>query len=424
MSNNAVEPFIARTERRTAHRFRPSEEMLRAALRQLVTRGALLLRFPSGREHYFGEPDAPPVRVTLNDDSAVRRLMANAELALGELYTEGLLSVASDDIDGLIALILQNLREHGFRTRTAPAGLRLLESPRREINGRKRAQRNVAHHYDISNDFYRLFLDEDLQYSCAYFEAGGETLEQAQEAKKALIAAKLCLREGLSVLDIGCGWGGLALHLARSHGVNVRGVTLSKAQLPLARMRNEAAGLSSNVEFALEDYRETVGAFDRIVSVGMFEHVGRGHYDEFFRKIAALLAEDGVALLHTIGRADGPGAASPWIDRYIFPGGYTPALSEILPAIERAGLYVTDIEVWRLHYAYTLRAWRERFEARLDDVRAMFDERFCRMWRFYLAVSEAAFRYGGHEVFQIQLSRRQNAVPLTRRYLDRSGGAA
>lgn len=347
--------------------------------------------------------------------------MANAELAFGELYVDGLIAIDGDDIDGLLALVLQNLRRHGFKTGATPPGMRLFEAPRREINDRKRAERNVAHHYDISNELYRVFLDEDLQYSCAYYETGAETLEEAQDAKKELIAAKLCLRPGLSLLDIGCGWGGLALHLARTRGVNVRGITLSQAQLPVARVRAQAQNLAAQAEFVLEDYRETEGAFDRIVSVGMFEHVGCGHYDEFFRQIASLLAEDGVALLHTIGRADGAGATSPWIDRYIFPGGYIPALSEIMPAVERAGLYVTDIEVWRLHYAYTLRAWRERFEARLDDVRAMFDERFCRMWRFYLAASEAAFRYGGHEVFQIQLARRQDAVPRTRRYLERAG---
>lgn len=400
--------------------FSPSEDLLAAALDQLIVRGALVVRFPSGRERRFGEAAAEAVCVVLEEASAVRRLLANPELALGELYVDGLLSVERDDIDGLLALMLQNLRDRGFRTRAAPAGMRLPETLQREFNGKRRAERNVAHHYDISNEFYRLFLDEDMQYSCAYFETAGDTLEQAQEAKKELIATKLCLRPGQSVLDIGCGWGGLALHLARTRGVRVRGVTLSKAQLPVARIRSEAQGLASQVEFALEDYRDTIGEFDRIVSVGMFEHVGRGHYDEYFRQIAALLAEDGVALLHTIGRADGPGATSPWIDRYIFPGGYAPALSEIMPAIERAGLYVTDIEVWRLHYALTLRAWRQRFEARIADVRAMFDERFCRMWRFYLAASEAAFHHGGHVVFQIQLARRQDAVPRTRRYLERA----
>jgi cyclopropane-fatty-acyl-phospholipid synthase len=398
--------------------FHPAEALLCAALDQLVAQGNLVITFPSGEQRHFGEEAGAPVVVAIEDASALGRLMTNAELALGELYVDGFITIAGDNIDGLLALILQNLRSHGFKTGAAPAGMRLFAAPGAKLNDRKRAERNVAHHYDISNELYRLFLDEDLQYSCAYFETGGETLEQAQEAKKELIAAKLCLRPGLSVLDIGCGWGGLALHLARTRGVRVRGITLSQAQLPVARVRAEAQGLASQTSFAFEDYRETNGAFDRIVSVGMFEHVGRSHYEEFFRKLASLLAEDGVALLHTIGRADGPGATSPWIDRYVFPGGYIPALSEVMPAIERAGLYVTDIEVWRLHYALTLRAWRERFEARLDDVRAMFDERFCRMWRFYLAASEAAFRYGGHEVFQIQLARRQDAVPRTRRYLE------
>lgn len=407
--------------RRQQRHFRPSETLLSAALDQLITRGRLVVTFPSGEQRQFGEDAGSAVIVAIKDASALSRLMANAELAFGELYVDGLIAIDGDDIDGLLALVLQNLRRHGFKTGATPPGMRLFEAPRREINDRKRAERNVAHHYDISNELYRVFLDEDLQYSCAYYETGAETLEEAQDAKKELIAAKLCLRPGLSLLDIGCGWGGLALHLARTRGVNVRGITLSQAQLPVARVRAQAQNLAAQAEFVLEDYRETEGAFDRIVSVGMFEHVGRGHYDEFFRQIASLLAEDGVALLHTIGRADGAGATSPWIDRYIFPGGYIPALSEIMPAVERVGLYVTDIEVWRLHYAYTLRAWRERFEARLDDVRAMFDERFCRMWRFYLAASEAAFRYGGHEVFQIQLARRQDAVPRTRRYLERAG---
>jgi cyclopropane-fatty-acyl-phospholipid synthase len=397
--------------------FRPSEQILAAMLDQLIERGALAVAFPSGRVRRFGQADAAPVSVALKDAGALKRLMANPELALGELYVEGLLAVEGDRIDALLAVVLQNLRDRGFRTRTAPAGLRLIEGPRREVNSRDRAERNVAHHYDISNEFYRLFLDDDMQYSCAYFEQAGDTLEAAQAAKKKLIARKLCLRPGLSVLDIGCGWGGLALHLTQVHDVRVRGITLSQAQLPVARMRANAQGLAERAKFALEDYRDTKGKFDRIVSVGMFEHVGGGHYDAFFRQVAALLAEDGVALLHTIGRADGPGATSPWIDRYIFPGGYTPALSEIMPAIERAGLYVTDVEVWRLHYALTLRAWRERFEARIDDVREMFDEQFCRMWRFYLAASEAAFRYGGHVVFQVQLARRQDAVPRTRSYL-------
>lgn len=403
--------------RKCAPGFSVSEELLSSALCQIVRRDALLVKFPSGRTRRFGAEGGDPVRVMIGDADAVRRLVANPELALGELYVEGLLTIEGDDVDALLALLLQNLRDCGFSTRTAPAGLRLAESPTLQVNGRRRAERNVAHHYDISNDFYQLFLDADQQYSCAYFQRAEDTLELAQQAKKELIAAKLLLRPDLSVLDVGCGWGGLALHLAMSRSVRVRGITLSRAQLEAATARAENAGLGSRVAFALEDYRSTTGQFDRIVSVGMFEHVGRPHYDEYFQMIAARLVEDGVALLHTIGRADGPGATNPWIAQHIFPGGYTPALSEMLPAIERAGLYVTDIEVWRLHYALTLRAWRQRFEANIAEVRAMFDERFCRMWRFYLAASEAAFRYGGHVVFQIQLARRQDVVPHTRRYL-------
>lgn len=421
MLDHAVEARPASRPIRGARRalsFNASEALLAAALDQIIHRGALLVRFPSGHERRFGSERDAPLSVTVWDASAVRRLVANPEFALGELYTEGLLTIQRDDIDGLLTLLLQNLRDNGFRTRAVPAGLRLAESLKREVNGYRRAQQNVEHHYDISSEFYRLFLGADMQYSCAYFERAGDRLEQAQEVKKQLIATKLCLQPDLAVLDVGSGWGGLALYLARTRGVRVRGITLSRAQLEVARARAESANLASCVEFAFEDYRRTMGRYDRIVSVGMFEHVGRAHYDEYFRTTAARLADDGVALLHTIGRADGPGETNPWINRRIFPGGYAPALSEILPAIERAGLYVTDIEVWRLHYALTLRAWRARFEAKLPEIRAMFDDRFCRMWRFYLAASEAAFRYGGHVVFQIQLTRRQDAVPCTRRYLE------
>ena len=397
--------------------FHAAEMVVSWGLRQLVKHGMLVVKFPSGRERHFGDEQGRCVSVAIKHVSSMRRLMANAELALGELYVDRLLTVEADDIDELITLLLQNLRDRGFRTRAAPGGLRLAEPPMREVNDKRRALRNVAHHYDISNAFYRLFLDDDMQYSCAYFETGAETLEEAQAAKMELIATKLVLQPELSVLDIGCGWGGLSLHLARSRNVRVRCITLSKEQLVAAQARADCEGLAGRVQFALEDYRNTKGQYDRIVSVGMFEHVGRGHYDEFFQIVAARLADDGVALLHTIGRADGPGATSAWIDRYIFPGGYAPALSEIMPAIEHAGLYVTDIDVWRLHYAMTLRAWRMRFEACLADVSAMFDERFCRMWRYYLAASEAAFRDGGHVVFQIQLARRQDAAPRTRAYL-------
>jgi cyclopropane-fatty-acyl-phospholipid synthase len=243
------------------------------------------------------------------------------------------------------------------------------------------------------------------------------TLEQAQAAKKAHIANKLRLEPGMTVLDIGCGWGGMALTLARDHGARVTGVTLSEEQLRVATARAAEAGLADRVTFRLQDYREVGGRFDRIVSVGMFEHVGVPHYRAYFDTVARLLAPEGVALIHTIGRASPPGATSPWIQKYIFPGGYVPALSEVMPPVERSGLWPTDVEVWRLHYAETLRCWQERFDANRDAVRALYDERFVRMWRFYLVASEMTFRAGRQCVFQVQLAHRQTAVPLTRAYL-------
>jgi cyclopropane-fatty-acyl-phospholipid synthase len=400
------------------------EELLAAALRRIVQCGALVVRFPSGRHRRFGEKYGAAIDVTIADSGALRRIAVSPELALGEAYVDGFLTIAQDDVDGLLSLLVQNLMR--IRSRLgASAALGAAKRGGHAANGEDRARRNVAHHYDLSNDFYALFLDADLQYSCAYFEAESDTLEAAQEAKKQLIARKLCLRPGHSVLDIGCGWGGLGLHLAERHGVRVRGITLSQAQHVAAQGRAEALTPTPIAVFALEDYRKTRGQFDRIVSVGMFEHVGRRHYDEYFRTIADLLVEDGLALIHTIGRKSGPGATNPWVARHVFPGGYAPALSEILPAIERAGLYVTDIEVWRSHYARTLSAWRERFETQIAQVRVMFDERFCRLWRFYLAVSEVAFRDGDHVVFQIQVARRQETAPVTRDYLhaacDQSG---
>ena len=280
-----------------------------------------------------------------------------------------------------------------------------------------KAQQNVAHHYDLSDTLYDLFLDNDRQYSCAYYATGNETLEQAQDHKKRHIAAKLLLKPEHKVLDIGSGWGGLGLYLSETSGADVTGVTLSVEQHKVSQERAAKRGVSDHVRYKLQDYRHEQNTYDRIVSVGMFEHVGVGHYEEFFSKIKELLKDDGVALLHTIGRADGPGATNPWLAKYIFPGGYTPALSEIVPVIERVGLYITDIEILRLHYASTLRDWRRRFNANREKVLEIYDERFCRMWDFYLAGCEAAFRYGGQLNFQIQLSRRQDAVPLTRDYI-------
>jgi cyclopropane-fatty-acyl-phospholipid synthase len=288
-----------------------------------------------------------------------------------------------------------------------------------QFNPRPRARKNVAHHYDLDKRLYSLFLDADRQYSCAYFEYPEQSLDDAQLAKKRHIASKLLVKPGSRVLDIGSGWGGMGLYLAEMSGARVTGVTLSEEQFALSRARAEEKGLSRRVEFRLQDYRDITEQFDRIVSVGMFEHVGVGYFDVFFQKCAEMLDRDGVMLLHAIGRSEGPGITNPWIAKYIFPGGYIPALSEVLPAIERAGLLVTDIEILRLHYAETLKHWRERFLAHRDDVMKVYDEQFIRMWEFYLAASEMTFREQNMMVFQIQLTKRQGVVPITRDYIAR-----
>ena len=286
-----------------------------------------------------------------------------------------------------------------------------------QFNQAAKARRNVAHHYDLDDRLYDLFLDADRQYSCAYFTDPAGDLEQAQHDKLAHIAAKLALKPDSRVLDIGCGWGGLALYLHRVSGADVLGVTLSEEQLKVARQRAAEAGVADRVRFELIDYRALTGRFDRIVSVGMFEHVGLPHYREFFDQVHALLADDGVALLHTIARADGPGATDPFTAKYIFRGGYAPALSQIVPRIERAWLWITDIEVLRLHYALTLEQWYRRCVARRAEIVALYDERFYRMWLFYLATATAAFRNDGHMNVQIQMTRRRDALPITRDYM-------
>jgi cyclopropane-fatty-acyl-phospholipid synthase len=393
-------------------------KLLSSFLRRLVKRGALIVVYPNGRSKRYGEADEPAITMRLHDRSLPRRLFCNPNLSFGEAYMEGGLTVEGDDIYGLIELFLVNLNSHKGEWHH-----RLLSRLRRscrwfsQFNTVRKARRNVSHHYDLSGGLYELFLDADRQYSCAYFAHPDDSLESAQEAKKAHIAAKLLLKPGHRVLDIGCGWGGLALDLNRYYGAQVTGVTLSEEQHRYANERAETVGQTDAVRFRLEDYRNVGGKFERIVSVGMFEHIGTPYYREFFDTVRDRLTDDGVALIHTIGRMDGPGATNAWITKYIFPGGHIPALSEMLPAIEHAGLCVTDIEVLRLHYAETLKAWRARFEANLDRVRDIYDERFCRMWRFYLTASELAFRQDDHVVFQIQLAKRQDAVPLTRDYL-------
>ncbi len=337
-------------------------------------------------------------------------------MRFGEAYIDGRVTVEDGTIYDALAALSSGAEIEGpfgrLATALAPV-VRLIQ----QRNPLRRARRNVAHHYDLSRQLYESFLDKDLQYSCAYFPDPGMDLEAAQEAKKRHIAAKLLLHPGCRVLDIGSGWGGLAIWIARNTGAEVLGVTLSAEQLAAARERAAAAGVADRARFELADYRAVTGRFDRIVSVGMFEHVGAPHHRAFFAKVRDLLAEDGVALLHSIGRTDGPGATNPWLRKHIFPGGYSPALSEVAPAIERAGLWATDVEILRLHYALTLRRWRERFHANRDAVRRLYDERFCRMWEFYLAGAEVSFRFQGQMVLQIQLARRQDATPITRDYM-------
>src|ERR1700722_3941176 len=340
-------------------------------LRRFITVGRLLVRWPDGRTQIYSGRPGPEASVMLRDRRTVWRLILNPKLSLGEAYMDGGLVALGGSIHDVLEVVLANLRTKrkgplvAWLRRTAVRIWR----PINQFNARARARRNVAHHYDLNGRLYSLFLDRDRQYSCAYFPRGDETLEQAQIAKKRHIAAKLCLdRPDLTVLDIGCGWGGLALTLAREYGARVLGVTLSTEQLTEARGRAAAEGLGDRVSFELLDYRALDRTFDRIVSVGMFEHVGVGHYREFFDPVARCLNPDGVALLHAIGRSDGPGFTNPWIAKYIFPGGYCPALSEVVPRVEQSGLIATDIEVLRLHYAETLRHWRRRLIANRDTI--------------------------------------------------------
>lgn len=387
-------------------------------LNQLIGHGRLNVIDDEGQAHVYGPDPAPEVTVRIHDPALPRQLMRNPDLALGEAYMDERLTIEDDDLPGFLALLLLN-RGQGRTGAAIQANLGLRRLVRRAVqyNPLHRAQANVAHHYDLSRELYDLFLDADRQYSCAYFRTPEDTLEQAQLQKKAHIAAKLCLEPGMRVFDIGCGWGGMALTLARDHGVHVVGVTLSKEQHAVACQRAEEAGLSDRVDFRLTDYRNVTETFDRVVSVGMFEHVGVPHYREYFRHVRARLTEGGVALIHTIGRNTPPGSTSPWITKYIFPGGYLPALSEVMAAVEKERLWTTDVEIWRLHYAETLLHWRRRFEANIEKARALYDDRFCRMWRYYLVASEMSFRYHNQAVFQLQLARRRDAVPLTRDYL-------
>jgi cyclopropane-fatty-acyl-phospholipid synthase len=404
--------------------------LLARVLAPVLGEGQLTIIDAAGRLHRIEGPrPGPSVTLRIHTWWTGIRLALRPRLALGEAYMDGTLTVEEgSDIYHLLDLIGRNIAalEATPMVRLSfivQRWLRVLE----QYNPIGRAQRNVAHHYDLKDQLYDFFLDRDRQYSCAYFKTGEEPLEQAQLDKKRHIAAKLLLQPGQHVLDIGSGWGGMGLFLSQQFGVDVTGVTLSKEQHAVSCRRALEGGSADKVRFKLLDYRRERGTYDRIVSVGMFEHVGVSHYVEFFTKVKELLSDDGVMLLHSIGRMEPPGATNTWLGKYIFPGGYTPALSEVLAAIEKVGLWVTDVEVLRLHYAETLRHWRMRFLANREKIKQMagYDDRFCRMWEFYLAGCEVAFRYMHQMVFQIQLARRQDAVPLTRAYLiDAENGIA
>jgi cyclopropane-fatty-acyl-phospholipid synthase len=396
---------------------------LDALLNGLITVGRLTVRWPNGSSRTYAGKPGPEAALAIRTRGAVARLLWNPPLAVGECYMDGTLVPEDCSIHDVLDVLVSNVASAGRTHAVARwrSALRVLKRRLDQYNRIGASRRNVAHHYDLNGRLYSLFLDRDRQYSCAYFPRGDETLEEAQLAKKRHIAAKLCLnRPDLNVLDIGCGWGGLALTLARDYGARVLGITLSTEQLAEARNRAVAEGLQDRVAFELCDYRMMGGSFDRIVSVGMFEHVGVGFYRTFFDTVARCLNPDGLALLHTIGRSDGPGSTNPWIAKYIFPGGYTPALSEVLPAIEHGRLITTDVEVLRLHYAETLRHWRRRFAANRDAISSLYDERFCRMWEFYLSGAELSFRREANVVFQIQLAHDQTVVPLTRDYISSS----
>jgi cyclopropane-fatty-acyl-phospholipid synthase len=388
-------------------------------LRSLVHKGDLTVTYWNGQTHNYGDGVAPKSHIKFITPAAANKVALDPDLFLGEAYMDGTLVMLKGGIYDFIELVMQNIgTNHHHPLHKLVNKSRMAFRRLHQHNPVGKAKDNVAHHYDLSGSIYDLFLDRDRQYSCAYFENDNSTLEDAQLAKKRHLAGKLGIKPGMKVLDIGSGWGGLGLYLAEVCGAEVTGVTLSEEQHRLSNERVNQRGLKGKAQFLLKDYRHLDEKFDRIVSVGMFEHVGVGHFPEFFAKCARLLKDDGAAVLHSINRSDGPGVTSAWIKKYIFPGGYIPALSEVIPHLEREGLYITDIEILRLHYAKTLREWGVRFASNRARAVEIYDERFCRMWEFYLAGSECAFRYSGMNNFQIQFGKNQHVLPLTRNYIE------
>ncbi|HEX8552891.1 MAG TPA: cyclopropane-fatty-acyl-phospholipid synthase family protein [Abditibacteriaceae bacterium] len=398
--------------------------LLSNMLQKFVKTGSLTVVDAGGKRFVFSGAAGPEVTMRFHDATLPSKIFRNPELAVGEAYMDGTLTFEGCSVYDFLYLFSINrgsLTAYPLQ-KVVRRISRLLRSVQQH-NPVGKAQKNVAHHYDISRELYKLFLDDNMQYSCAYFVNDDDTLEQAQIQKMNHLASKLQLKSGQKVLDIGCGWGGLSLHLASVADVEVLGVTLSKEQLAQARERAEAMGLSKRVRFELQDYRHVNEKFDRIVSVGMFEHVGVNHFPEFFTKLGKLLDKDGVAVLHSIGRMSPPGSTSPWIRKYIFPGAYAPSLSEVFAAVEQKQLWVADCEILRIHYAKTCHEWYLRFMANRDKAKEMYDERFCRMFEFYLAAVEMTFWHGSAMVFQMQLCHKRDAVPLTRDYISDSDRA-
>jgi cyclopropane-fatty-acyl-phospholipid synthase len=388
-------------------------------LSKIIKIGTLTVR-GSGGEHHYGGGGGRSVAIRFTDPAAERELLRDPQLKLGELYMDGRFLVEEGDIYEFLALIKDNTLEEGLTFGIVVRSIgRMIASQFRNRVPINHNRRNVAHHYDLDERLFSLFLDKDWQYSCAYFNPPGVSLDEAQMAKKRHIVAKLLAEPGHKALEIGSGWGGMAMYLSESSGVDVTGITLSTAQLKISRERAAKRGLAHSVRFELQDYYHLppTKSYDRIVSVGMFEHVGRLNYSRFFRKVNDVLADDGVMVLHSIGQPYPAIYNNPWIEKYIFPGGYIPSIAEVLPAIEKAGLLLSDIEILPMHYAHTLRQWRERFLANRDRVKSLYDERFVRMWEFYLAGSEMAFTHESFFIFQMQIVKKRTAVPDNRDYI-------
>jgi len=381
-------------------------------LEKHIRKGILHLHLPNGAEYRFGQGGIE-AHWHIRDEAAIRRIARDWEFELGETYIQGGWDSGATGLRNLLAVLRAN-----FSVNQAKGWLRAAQTLLQEWNRITRSYANVAHHYDVPEPVFRRFLDSEMFYSCAYFPQENLSIEEAQQAKARHIAGKLLVQPGDRILDIGCGWGSMAFHLAREYQCEVTGITLSKEQLAAARREQQKRGVD-NVRFELADYREHQGQYERIVSVGMFEHVGRPYYGTYFNKVEELLAPQGVALIHTIGRSGPPGLTNPWIRKYIFPGGSTPALSELASGVELSRLRVTDLEVWRLHYANTLRHWYERFQQHREEIRGSMSEEFCRMWEFYLAACESAFRHSDLVVYQVQLAHQHGSVPLARDYMYR-----